>query len=150
MGSFDWETEEGGDDTPHLTESSPGHSRRRLVIIAAILIVLFVAAAAVTWRLIDQAEIQEEQVEFDIISAYRIWREAVKRSDRELLNTIIAGDDPRWTATQRRLLETGLLIERPGFGLQATSPFLLPENPTYDLSSDWRRADLYFTQEYIA
>ena len=99
MNNYDWETEEEDDKlSSHLSESTAAHRCGRVVIVAAILIMLLVAAAAVMWRLKDQAEFQAKEVEIDIISAYKIWKEAVSQSDRELLNSIIVGDDPRTTA----------------------------------------------------
>ncbi len=148
MGRFDWQTEEEGPITPASTAVSKGRRRKWLVpLIFASFVGLVVVAG---WQLERQAESREEAVTADVLAAFNVWRQAVLRRDIDLLDTLLLDGGAKWTATQRRLMQSGRIIDRQDMGLALVAGGLeaLDGQPMVDLADNWRSAEITFPLIY--
>jgi hypothetical protein len=88
-------------------------------------------------------------VEEAVLAAHSLIRLAEQNQDTELFTLVLADDDPVWRFTQTQLMTTGLLWNRPPFGLQAQ---VAKANEPVDitLAPDLESAELRFDQAYEA
>ncbi|UCG22812.1 MAG: hypothetical protein JSW55_11575, partial [Chloroflexota bacterium] len=148
MGHFDWQTEQDGAVTPEMV-SGPGLRRRGWI---AVLVIVAIAGLAIVayWQLGRQAEIRDKAVTEDVLAAFGVWWKAALEQDVDLLDTLLLGGEPEWTATQRMLIGSGLLFNRDKLGLilnqeQEETP---GAQSTVDLSANWRAAEVSFPLTY--
>jgi hypothetical protein len=147
MGRFDWQTEEEGAVAPPVVS---GSEQRRGWIVALAVIGIMGLAAVAYWQLGRQAEIRDKVVTEDVMAAFGVWRQAAIERDIDLLDTLLLGGEPEWAATQRKLIETGLLFDRDDLGmiLDQEKAEALESQPTIDLSANWRAAEIAFPLTY--
>lgn len=149
MADFDWRTEEEEDVVTTRTRMVLRRSGRRLWILAILATLTILLVAVTLWRLNQRIESETQQVENDILAAFHTWRQAVTRSDEDILNTILIGNRTQWMMAQRHLLETGRILDRTMLGLPPASD-LDGIVPDIDLAQDWLSAELTFELPYGA
>lgn len=148
MGRFDWQTEEEGPITPASATASIVRRRRWLSTLIVASLVGFVVI--VGWQLERQAQIRDDAVRADVLAAFNVWLQAVVREDTDLLDTLLLNGGAEWTATQRRLLQTGRVLDRKDIGLTLVAGGLeVPDaDATVELASTWRSAEITFPISY--
>jgi hypothetical protein len=148
MKDFEWQTDEEDlwQDEKEPPESPAGRRRRRWPGVILLLLVLATVSGLIYRQLNQRVEETVSSVEEDVIAAFRLVRTSADRQDRELLVSLISGRDPRWTSTQKELLEEGMLFDRTPFGLwlQAGDPRIV----SVELAPNLAEAELVAEQRY--
>jgi len=147
MADFDWQTEEEEDVVTTRTRMVLRRSGRSLWILAIVATLTVLLATVGIWRLNQRIESETQQVENDVLAAFYTWRQAVTRSDEDILNTVIIGNRTQWMMAQRHLLETGRTVDRTMLGLPPPAD-LDGIVPDIDLAGDWLSAELTFELPY--
>lgn len=152
--SFEWRTVDEGEAVWGEEErpyGEGGRADRRPWFLLLALLVLAAAAGHLLWQEAQQrTSAAVAQVETNARSSYELGRRAAESRDRELFLSVLSGRDPRWTDTQRALLEEQLLFEealRP-FGLQPLPGSV--EGITATVSTDLQEVVLHAERSYEA
>ncbi|HID53269.1 MAG TPA: hypothetical protein EYP41_14705 [Anaerolineae bacterium] len=148
--SFDWHTEdeiewEGLAEPAADTAVSPQH-RWRVWLLAGVLLVAGTAVLFVARQLNQRVEAASSAVELDVQASHRVLQEAAQKRDGELFATFLSGRDPEWGNAQVLLVNQGLYLERPLFGLTWLPGSTAVVSAT--LSLDLQAAELAVVQAY--
>ncbi|NKQ33978.1 MAG: hypothetical protein HF973_00010, partial [Chloroflexi bacterium] len=148
--SFDWHTEdeiewEGVAEPAADTAVSP-QRRWRVWLLAGALLLAGTAVLFVARQLNQRVEAASSAVELDAQASHRVLQEAAQKRDGELFATFLSGRDPDWGNAQVSLVNQGLYLERPLFGLAWLPGSTAVISAT--LSPDLRTAELTVVQAY--
>jgi hypothetical protein len=150
MARFDWETEEEVGDINLLSAPIPARRRRRQRVWLFV-VTLFILVALVTyWQLNRKVEARADLVEQEVTSAFELWTEAVVREDVDILNTLLVGSEAVWASGQRRMLSSGITLDRKmlGISLRDRDSDDYFSDSTINLAPDWQAADITFESTY--
>lgn len=149
MKDFDWQSDEEDlwkDQNEVVAVPEPPRRRRWWAGLLAIMLVVGLVGGLIYRQLNRRVEEAVSSLEEDVAAAFGVVRSAADRRDRELLVSVISGRYPRWTSTQKELLEAGYLLDRAPFGLwlQPAAPRIV----SVELSADLSQAILVAEQVY--
>lgn len=117
--SFEWQTDEEyeWEETPSPPESP--RPRRRWPWVLLLVVILAGTAVFLIYRQLNQRiDTATEETEAELLASYDVWQRAVQNQDENLFNSLLSGREPEWVAAQRSLLQTGMVFDRSGFGLE--------------------------------
>ncbi|HFQ92921.1 MAG TPA: hypothetical protein ENK32_02850 [Anaerolineae bacterium] len=119
--SFDWRTEdeiewEGAAEPAADTAVSTKRGWRVWLLVGALLLA-GTAVLLAARQLNQRVEAASSAVELDVQASRRVLQEAAQKRDGELFATFLSGRDPEWGNAQVALVNRGLYLERPLFGL---------------------------------
>lgn len=149
MDNFEWRTDEpeaawNAPEAPRA-KSPPGRRRWRLAVVVALLLIGFGGALAGQAR--RQVAAAEAQARADVLASHALVRQAWLRGDAELLQTLLSGRDPAWTAVQQAWIAAQSPLDRPALGLKYAAQ-VGEEPPQVTLDPDLRGATVTFTETY--
>lgn len=119
--SFDWQTEEDDIDWEGQVEpaadTAVSFPRRRRWLLLGVFLVAGTAVLLAFGQVSRQVESAASSVAADVEASHRLLQEAAIRQDGELFATYLSGRDPQWGSAQTSLVNQGLYLDRPEFGL---------------------------------
>jgi len=148
MSGLSWKTEDENESPALVVKKEPTPRRFHRLIILLSLVIAMMVTFVVYGQLRNRSARNESQVEIDVRSAFKTWRDAVLEVDTEILRSIVVADDARWLSTQRQIIENEMMLDRRAFGLLLHDDYMIPEEPRYELSDDWRSVTFFFTGNY--
>ena len=113
--------------------------------------ILFIGVASTTyWQLNRNIEARADLVEQDVTSAFELWAEAVVRVDVDILNTLLIGSESVWASGQRRMLASGITLDRKmlGISLRDHEDDAHFNASNVILAPDWQAAEIMFEPTY--
>ncbi len=137
MAKFDWETEEQESAwTEPAAKSRPERSRIQWILLAMAGFSLL-AGYFLYRQALRRIQAAETTALAEVRSSQSLLQSAYTETDRELLDNLLSGRDRRWVASQKNLLQSDLLYDRPSLGLYLTVDPIGAERPqTITLSTD--------------
>ena len=143
---YNWQTEEEQEWDLSTPEPVPTSRRKRvwaLILLIGLTGMVFTSAIFLFERRLRS---QEESVALDVQATHRTLEQAVASEDLELYTSLLSRDDLGWYQLQRRLLQSGRVLDRRVLGLDWKPA--TPSAPEIDLDPNWRRAIATFPQSY--